>query len=924
MIVLENNFVLRNEVSIDSNSTAYLYEHVSGAQLMFVKNDDHNKVFSVSFKTLPSNDKGTAHVLEHCTLCGSEKFPFKDTFNEISSCSLYTYLNAMTFKDKTVYAVASMYETELKKLINIYLDCAFNPLLRLETFLHEAWHYEKTRNNLDVNGVVYSEMKSTFSNPVRETRSFIHKKLFPDTIYQYESSGIPKNILELKHEELITFHKKYYTAQNCFLYLYGNIEVLEFYMRIFDSYLSENTGNKILIVRQKPFSESVIANGLYDFSGAQKKYFGVGFVIDTALNLELLLAFDVLNSYLSKMVGAPLKKFLPLVKTFFESEIYQPVYSILSENFNGSTEKFKATILQIFGQIYSGGLNKTLLESCINNLEFEMRTSFHKHRPKGLIMNLLILTDWIYGGNPFSKMDRIKVLDGLREKISDNYFEEIIKNHILFNKHSVFTSLTPNGRDNLQFKISSDDIKNAELMKKFIDSKDETKKPIVMADVYSTDFNGFDEIIDHSTDVSKILYTEIDTERVIYLCFNFKTDGVDEKLLPYVGILAETLVFTALQKNSSENMQTVINNVGSIKVNFDTYSKDNIKYIPALNLKIKLLPGNFDNIIDMLRKIFSIQTFDSQSLVKKLLMQKFVLMGNSFLTNPIDNVTRKIISYTNQEYKYKDSVNGIRFYSFLKELNKNFDDEYHELIKKLFTVFNIIFTRENSLVHITCDKENFKLIYSKINDLMQIFPSVASKPVNYKFIDYEVNEAFFNLSTMNTNAMIIPLSDFESTGFSNVFETFMNKIYLMREIRINGGAYDSGCKFKNSSVYFYSYADPNIDATYRKFSAAADYIDNYSFTCNDFQKCVVSAVNNFDKPRSFEERAELSLSRYLSHITFEEAEDVRGKILLATIPNVKKIAAQIKNNLDKAMICTIGNRSSVFDSKDLFSSITKL
>ena len=250
-------------------------------------------------------------------------------------------------------------------------------------------------------------MKSAFSNPVRETRSFIHKKLFPDTIYQYESSGIPKNIIELRYEELIAFHKKFYTPQNSFLYLYGNIENIDKYLNLFDSYLSNGNGKKILIEKQKAFSDSIVANTLYDFSGAQKKFFGAGFVIDDVSNMELILAMNVLNSYLSKIVGAPLKKFLPFVKTFFENEIYQPVYSILSENFNGSTEKFRDTLLQIFGQIYSGNLNKYLLESCINNLEFEMCSESHKYRPKGLVINLLILTNWIYDFDPFAKIDRI-------------------------------------------------------------------------------------------------------------------------------------------------------------------------------------------------------------------------------------------------------------------------------------------------------------------------------------------------------------------------------------------------------------------------------------------------------------------------------------------------------------------------------------
>ena len=917
------NFTLKKEIPIESiDSTGFLYEHTSGAQLIFIKNDDINKVFSVAFKTLPSDDKGAPHVLEHCTLCGSKKYPLKDTFNEISFSSLYTYLNAITFKDKTVYPIASTNDGEFAKLTKIYLDCVFNPLLRFETFLHEAWHYEKMENGLDVNGVVYSEMKSTFSNPVRETRSFIHKKLFPSTFYKYESSGVPKEILKLQHQEIVDLHKNFYTPENCFLYLYGNIDNLDFYFELFDEYLTPRENpNKISIPKQPIFSEPLIANALYDFSGAQKKYFGAGFVIDTALNLELVLAFNVLNSYLAKMVGAPLKRFLPLVKTFLETEIYQPVYSILSENFNGSTEKFKDTILQIFRQIYKSGLNKPLLESCINNYEFDLRTSFHKNRPKGLVLNLLMLTDWIYDGNPFSKIERIKVLNSLRKKIHEGYFEDLIRKYIIFNTHAVFTSLIPDSKNPFQFNVSAEDMKNAKLMKNFIESKDNNENLIPIAKVDETKFLGFCDSKEYPTE--KILYTPMDTEQIIYLRFAFRTDCVPEKLLPYVGILAETLVFTALQENSNESMQTIINNIGHIKMEFDTYSKDNTKFIPMLNLKIKLLPSNIDSIIEITHAIFSIKTFNSKSLIKKLLLQKFALMTNSFIKNPIENIVKKINSYNSDEYKYKDIVDGICFYYFIKNLNQNFDDEYDDLIEKLLDVFKIIFTRENSILQIVCDEKNFAAIHSKLINLMQSLPTSPQKSCSYDFKNYKTDEAFHNLTTINTNAMIIPL-DIQLSGFCDAFETFMDKIYLMREIRVMGGAYDSNCKFKNNAIYFYSYADSNIEATYKKFLAAADYALNFQFSDEQIQKCIVSAINVFDKLKSVENRAETTFSQYITETSRDEILQTRTEIISTKVEDIKNIAQQIKNNSDKTMVCTIGNRNKIFDARHLFADITKL
>lgn len=915
------NFNLENEIQLPSiNSVGYLYKHVSGAELIFIKNDDANKVFSVTFKTLPDNNKGNAHILEHCTLCGSKNFPFKDTFNELSSSRIYSYLNAMTFKDKTVYPVASVYENELQYLIEVYMDCVYRPLLRLETFLHEAWHYEKQSSGTDINGVVYSEMKSAFSNPIRETRSFIHKKLFPDTFYQYEAAGIPKNIIEIRHNELVEFHKKFYTPQNSFLYLYGNIEDIEPYLNLFDKYLADGHGQKISIDRQKPFSTPQIANALYDFSGAQKKFFGAGFVIDTATNCELITAMSILNSYLSKMVGAPLKKFLPLVKTFFENDIYQPVYSILSENFNGSIEKFKETLLQIFGQIHSKGLNKNLLESCINNLEFEIRADSHKYRPKGLVINLLILTDWIYDSDPFAKIDRIKILDGLREKLSQNYFEDVIKNYILLNSHSAFVSLMPDNKKSFQFTPSPMDIKNAQQMKSFSEQKEENKMPL--PDLTLTNFNQFDKINFH--DNPPIAYTQLDTDGIIYLDLIFNTKCVSEKLLPYIGALAETLIFTAIQNSSSKNLQTIMNNIGHIKLIPATYSINNDGYVQAINLKIKMLPANIDSVIGILNEIFSISHFNNKSLVQKLLMQKFAVMNNSFLSSPTELLTRKIISYNSSEYKYKDITSGINYFYFLKSLVKNFDSEYEELIEILLELAKLIFTKENLLAHVSCDQNNFDLLHGKLKNFLLSMPSAkTTEQSDYEFSNYKTNEAFFSTATVNSNALIIPV-DINENGFTKVFETFMNKNYLMQEIRINGGAYDCGCRFKNNAVYFYSYADPNIKSTFEKFINAADFLSQYNFSHYDFQKCIVNAINTFDKIKNNDERSDLSLERFITNTDLDRLELIRMQIILCTIPDIKNIASQIKENLDKAMVCTIGSRDKIMEYKDLFSDVTKL
>ena len=938
-----NNFFLAEEKELlEIDSVGYLYKHISGAELIFIKNNDANKVFSVAFKTLPEDDKGTAHVLEHCILCGSKKFPLKDVFAEISSSCLYTYLNAITFQDKTIYPVASLYEPELIKLIDIYLDCMFNPLLRLETFLHEAWHYENLGDNINANGVVYSEMKSSFSNPVREMRYFLYKELFCNVSYKYESAGCPKEILKLKHEDIVLFYKKYYCAKNCFLYLYGDIKDINLYLNLFDGYLKKSdNGKRIFIGEQESLISPVLKHRAYDYCGANKKYFGAGFIIGNILNYELEMAFDILNSYLTKTVGAPLRKFLPSVKTIFDSEIYQPVYLVLSENFNGSLEKFKDVLMQIFLKINNMSLEKILLESCLNNLEFKIRTEFNKNRPKGLLINFLILKSWIYGGNVFERINRLEILDGLRKKIDSNYFSGILNKYILNNNHVAFICLMPDSKNKFSFEISQRDIKNAMLMKKFVNAEEENINLIKLADLNLVQEKKSYEI--KKCEDENIFYFGSETQEVIYLNFIFKANYVEEKNLCYLGLLCEILIFVAMEKKQNKNMQEILNNLGNIKLSFGTYECTEKKFMPMVNLKIKLMKNKIDDVMDIAQEIFNIKDFEEDSLIKKLLEQKLIIMKNNFINQPRQFVIKKVFSYVLDEFKYHDFVDGFEFYDFIKKIICDFDneDKKSELKNKILDVYKIIFKRENLAVNIICEKKDFDMVYGKIKKLLKIFD--ASKKINIftnilsrkenkncecKFDSYKKNQAFFDLAKVNTNGLVIFLNDFEINGASKVFESFMDKIYLMHEIRINGGAYDSCCKFKNNAVCFYSYADNNIGLSYKKFLAAADFVLNFDFDRdknNYLKKAIISAINIFDKPKGIFDIANLCFIKFLAKKNFNnDVKKMRCEILATSANDLKNIAKIIKANLKTKRICVLGNREKIYSERDLFDEIKKL
>ncbi|MDR1150084.1 MAG: insulinase family protein [Clostridiales bacterium] len=904
------------------------YRHVTGAELIFIKNKDKNKVFSVAFKTLPENDYGIAHILEHCVLCGSRRFDLKDTFNELASCSLFSYLNAMTFKDKTVYPIASIYEQEFKKLTEVYLDAVYNPNLRLETFLHEAWHYEINSNNTRVNGVVYSEMKSAFSNPIREIRSSLNKKLFPDSIYQYESSGVPEEVLKSSHNDLINFHKKYYCASNSFIYLYGDINDIEYYLKCFDFYLNSHNFNrkKIEIKTQKPLEEPVVFTRTYDFAGARKNFYGAGYVTGNILDLELLTSVAILNSYLSRTANAPLKKFLPSVKIYFESEILQPIYFILSENFNGSTEKFKNMLDKIFESIASQDLNKILIESCINNFEFDLRIMESQNRPKGLVINLLILDDWIHGGNILSRLDRIKILDNLREKLNSNYFNNIIKKCFVDNNHAAFICLMPNNRKVFDVNPERKDIDNYRLMKDFINTPEKNTKNIKLANIEKIDDkNNFLYIKDRSKNDIKIFHLDIDSNDIIYINIGFKTDSVPENLLGYLEILKETLVFLSLEKIHGENVLTIMNNIGNIKIDFDTFSKDNKNFTPMLIIRIKTLSKNINDIFNILDKILNSSNIGSRDIIKKVLIQKLFLMSNFFISKPVAIARQNAVAYFSQECKYRELVNGTNFYLSLKKIFSSFDETYDNIVENINIILNLIIDRNNAISHITCDNNIFNKIHDKIYELIsKLDAKDYEKKLKLKLNNIASNQAFFTTSSINTNSLALQSNNDRASGKHLVLESFLNKNYLIQEIRVNGGAYDSACKFKNNILFFYSYADPNIKETFEKFKLSLNYVAEKNFSEKDLKKAIIGTINALDKPKTIENQAYISFSQCVSETTKENIELTRKEVISSNLQEIKEISFEIFKNSNEAKYCTIGSREKILENSKLFSQITKI
>lgn len=315
---LKEYTVIKTEEIKDLNSVGYLLSHnKTKARVAIMLNDDNNKVFSIGFRTPVENSTGVAHIVEHTVLCGSKKYPLKDPFVELLKGSLNTFMNAMTYPDKTIYPVASCNNKDFDNLMDVYLDAVFNPMIyeREEIFRQEGWNYTfNADDQLEVNGIVYNEMKGVFSKPDEMLLSKAMEKLFPDNNYGYESGGDPKHIPDLTYEDYLTFHKRYYHPSNSFIFLYGDLDINEKLDYIHEEYLSKFDYLEINsdIKEQKPFEEMKKYTEYYPVGEAEdekdKAYFAYLTTAGKGTDKNLYYAMKVLDYALLSMPGAPLKK----------------------------------------------------------------------------------------------------------------------------------------------------------------------------------------------------------------------------------------------------------------------------------------------------------------------------------------------------------------------------------------------------------------------------------------------------------------------------------------------------------------------------------------------------------------------------------------------------------------------------------------
>lgn len=953
----------------DVQSDGFILRHKkSGARIAILSNNDDNKVFYIGFRTPPEDETGVPHIIEHTTLCGSKKFPVKDPFIELAKGSLNTFLNAMTYPDKTVYPVASCNDQDFKNLMDVYLDAVFNPNITKyeEIFKQEGWHYELTGKDdeLKINGVVYNEMKGAYSSPDEVLSSQIYRSLFPDNTYSKDSGGNPEYIPKLTYEAYLDFYHKYYHPSNSYIYLYGDMDVVERLEWLDKEYLSLYDYKKVNseINKQPAFDEIKNVEAQYsitmDDSQENKTYLSYNRVVGDTLDEMLYQAFDVLDYALVSSPGAPVKQALidagigDDVYGSYDAGILQPIFSFVAKNANASqADEFESIIENTLKEVVKTGINKEALLAGINSSEFKFREADFGQFPKGLLFGLNCLDSWLFDDmKPFIHLECLGTFAKLRKAVDTDYFEKLIQEYLLDNTHGSSVTVKPkrglgnereealaNELSDYKASLSDEEIKklieDTEHLKKYQEepSSDEDLRKLPMLTRADMKKNAmpFSNIEDELLDV-KVVRHDIESNGIDYISFLFDAGDFAQSELGYLGFFTNALGLVSTEKYSYTDLANATNiYTGGISTGTASHPdiRDRNNFVFKLEVKLKVLEKNLDKALELMEQMLLSSDFTDTKRLGELVAQiKARLQANLSSSGHLVAAMRSMSSFSRYAL-YQDELKGIAFYRSICHIEKELSESPKSVSDKLAAIAKKLFARNRMLISFTGNNEAYGNAKPSLEKVIAGFDKMSAIGNQAEVHFNTAKEAFIDASQIQYVAKTgdFICEGYEYTGALRLLRIILSYDYLWINVRVKGGAY--GCMntfLRSGESYFVSYRDPNLSDTLDVYDRIPEYIKSFSPDERDMTKYIIGTFSALDTPMNPEAKGSRSLSAYLEGITYEQIQKERNEILNAQPEDIRRLADLVEAVLKKDSICVIGNENMIKESAGLFENVEKL
>lgn len=947
----------------------------SGARLFVISNDDENKVFTVGFRTPVGDNTGVPHIMEHSVLCGSEKFPAKDPFVELVKGSLNTFLNAMTYSDKTVYPAASVNDKDFQNLMDVYLDAVFHPNIykNEKIFLQEGWHYELEREEgpLTINGVVYNEMKGVFSSPESLLSRYTRRALFPDSPYRSESGGDPEEIPLLSHEQFLEFHRTYYHPSNAYIYLYGNMDVEEKLAFLDREYLSryERIPVDSEIPFQKGFVMKEVCERFYPVSEeeetAGKTFLSVSMVVGTGLNPRLYVAFQVLEYVLLTASGAPLKQALidagigTDVYGGYDSGILQPIFSVVAKNTDGEKlDQFLQVVRETLERLASEGLGERALAAGINYLEFKYREADFGSYPRGLMYGLQCFDSWLYDEkDPFMHLQYEEVFAFLKEKQAEGFFEDLIREYLLDSVHQAVVVLSPKkGMERERQRALSEALskklsamgqeERRELIRKTRELKEYQQTPSSREELETIPSLAREDIGLEPLPLGgemcaecgvPVFFSELPTNGIGYIRLAFDVSFVRREDWPYLGLLRYVLGLLDTDRHSYQEFSNEVNaSTGGIQVFLGSYpSLDGSgDFRAALELSSKAFYDKQGRALAFLGEIIHGSVLTDGKRLFELSARGRSRVREWMGSSGHSAAVVRAGSYHSPVSAFGDATAGMEYYELLKALEADFEGEREKLFWKLEELCGLIFRRENLFVSYTGEARGYG---SFVASFRKLAASLKESGENREFPLGRISPERLLLTRKNEGFMTSSQVQYVArsgnfleqgyvyTGAMRILQMVLSYDYLWVQVRVKGGAYGVMSGFgRNGDGYFVSYRDPNLKKTNEVFEGIPAYLEQFEADEREMTRYVIGTISHMDAPLTPRIRGARNVSMYLCGVTEEMLREEREQVLGASQEDIRALAGPVGAVLAGANLCVLGGDVRIEAERELFKELKRL
>ncbi len=965
-------YQLEYEEYLDDIKTAgmVLRHKKSGARICVMSNDDENKMFCAAFRTPVENDTGVPHIIEHSVLNGSKNFPSRDPFMQLVKGSLNTFLNAMTYIDKTLYPVASCNEKDFKNLMNVYMDAVFYPNIykRREIFMQEGWHYElnSPEDELTVNGVVYSEMKGATSSPYSALYDALLKGMFPDSPYGKKSGGDPTYIPDLSYEQFLDFHRSHYHPSNSYIFVYGDCDMDERLRWMDENYLSafDAIDPHSEITPQPRFGskEPLRITDKYSVSSTDevdgKSYFAYGALCNSALNVTEATAWDIISEVLIYSAGAPIKQALfdagigNEIGGGYETHMIENMFLVTAKEAKSEDlDKFYTIVRNVLMEQVKNGINEKALLASINRREFAFRESDYGGFPRGLDYAVNQLMSWLYDDSAaFSYLHILDVYADLKAKIGTGYYENLIKTQFLDSDHSALLlleaerGLVEKRNEELKEKLAA---YKASLTPEEVDAiVADTKQLLAYQSMEPTEeeLNCIPSL--ERTDIPRTsqefrneereiggipgVYHDIETNGIAYGTVLFDIGDVPAEYLPYVELLGSVLSKIDTENHSFADLTIDIKlNTGALGFTPVSYRLCGKKgeFRPMYQIKFRVLGDKVKYVFDIVTEIIKTSKFGDTKRLREIIGEVKSEKQEQIMGSGNAVAGQRARSYFSAFDAYMEKLSGIDFYQFLCDLTEHFDEKADNFAKGLRAVTDYIFRRDNMMFSIAADEEGLTAFTENLPVFAAALDSMehASLGEYTPIVPVKKNEGIMTASQVQ---YVARAGNFEEAGYGytgalQVVRTAVNIDYLYQQIRVKGGAYGCGCGFSNDPgcVTFVSYRDPKLKETDEVYRNTGDYLRNTTPTESELTKYIIGTFSNIDRPMSPAGKVTRSLSAYMTGRTYEDVLRERGEMLDITPEQFKAAADLVDAALKEDYKCTVGNEKMLSDNADFFDTL---